>query len=52
MNIDYVYGFSDKVPQHWMNPSLFVALMMVAMPLVIFIPTHLILKKVCRPATA
>lgn len=51
VNIDYVYGFSDKAPQQWMHPTLFLVSMMAALPLVVFIPTHFILKKVCRPAT-
>ena len=52
VNIDYVFGFSDTAPQHWMSPSAFLALMLTAMPLVIFLPTHLILRKVFRSAEA
>ena len=46
VNIDYVYGFSDKEPQHWMQPLAFLALMLVALPLCVFLPTHLVLRKV------
>jgi len=44
VNIDYVWGFSDTEPQHWMAPGLWVAGLMVLMPLILFIPTHLLLR--------
>lgn len=49
VNINYVYGFSEH-PQTWMPQPLFVAVMMAAMPLLLFIPTHLLLRKLFRPA--
>jgi hypothetical protein len=52
VNIDYVYGFNDKLPQHWMNQNLYVVLWIAALFLVVFLPTHLVLRKVCRPAKA
>ena len=52
VNIDYVYGFSDHAPQTWMPPLAFLALLLVALPLCIFLPTHLALRKVCRPASS
>ena len=45
VNINYVYGFSDDRPQSWMDPRLFFILMTAAMPLLVFLPTHLLLRK-------
>ena len=50
VNINYVYGFSDHAPQTWLPPRVFLGLLLAALPLVIFLPTHLILSRVCRPA--
>ena len=46
VNIDYVWGFSDTEPQHWMGPGLWVGGLMVLMPLLLFVPTHLLLHRV------
>lgn len=51
VNIDYVDGFSDAAPQHWMNPNLYVALYLVALWCIVFLPTHALLNRVVRPAT-
>lgn len=51
VNIDYVFGFSDQAPQHWLPPVVFLGLLLVAMPLCIFLPTHLVLRRVF-PAVA
>jgi hypothetical protein len=45
VNIDYVWGFSDTEPQHWMSSELWVVGLMVVMPLILFIPTHLLLRR-------
>ncbi len=45
VNIDYVYGFSDSEAQHWMPPGLWVVGLMALMPLILFIPTHLLLRR-------
>jgi hypothetical protein len=45
VNINYVYGFNDKAPQTWMPPLAFLGLMMVALPLIVFLPTHWVLKR-------
>lgn len=50
VNIDYVYGFSDSEPQHWVNQRLYVVLWIGILWLVAFLPTHLVLRKFCRPA--
>jgi hypothetical protein len=52
VNIDYVYGFSDSAPQHWMNPNLYLALYLAALWCIVFFPTHALLKKIARPAGA
>jgi hypothetical protein len=44
-NVNRVYGFGEK-PQTSMRPPLFVALLMVLFPILIYLPTHLILEKV------
>jgi hypothetical protein len=45
VNIDYVWGFSDTEPQHWMSPGLWVVSLMVLMPLLLFVPTHFLLRR-------
>lgn len=50
VNIDYVYGFNDKVPQHWVNQDLYVVLWIAALFLMAFLPTHLVLRRICRSA--
>jgi len=41
VNIDYVHGFSDTAAQTWMPGWAWLIFLLVALPLVIFIPTHL-----------
>jgi hypothetical protein len=45
VNVNYVYGLSDEKPQTWMNPHLYFFMVLVGLPLVIFLPTHLVLQK-------
>ena len=45
VNIDYVWGFSDTEAQHWMPPGLWVAGLMILMPLLLFVPTHFLLRR-------
>jgi hypothetical protein len=45
VNLNYVYGFNNKQPQHWVNNNLYVILLLVTLWLVVFLPTHLALKK-------
>jgi hypothetical protein len=52
VNVDYVYGLSDREPQHWVNPNLYVAIYLAALWAVIFIPTHALLRRIARPAGA
>lgn len=44
-NVNRVYGFGEK-PQTWMPAPLFVALLMVLFPIVVYLPTHLVFKKI------
>jgi hypothetical protein len=44
-NVNRVYGFGEK-PQTWMPAPLFVALLMLLFPIVIYLPTHLVFTKV------
>ena len=53
VNIDYVYGLSDSEPQHWMSPHAWVALEMVALPLLLYWPVHYLLSRYfAAPAVA
>jgi hypothetical protein len=45
VNINYVYGMSEQEPQTWMPQNAFFALLMVALPLCIYLPTHWLLGK-------
>jgi hypothetical protein len=48
VNIDYVYGFSDTAAQTWMPNWAWLVFLIVAMPVVIFLPTHFLLGKISR----
>ena len=50
VNINYVYGMDDKRPQTLMAPELWLLLMMVVNVVVLYLPTHVILEKIYRPA--
>jgi hypothetical protein len=49
VNINYVYGMDDNAAQTWMPPLAWFALLMVGLPLLVYLPTHLVLKRVFRP---
>jgi hypothetical protein len=42
-NVNWVYGPGSK-PQTWLSPRVYLALVMVFFPLVIYLPTHLLLR--------
>jgi hypothetical protein len=48
INLNYVYGFNDEQPQHWMNQNLYVILLLGVLWLVAYLPTHLVLQKLFR----
>ena len=54
ININYIYGFNDHQPQHWVNQNLYVILWLGALWLVFFLPTHLALRRIfaVSPPTA
>ncbi|MDX1345979.1 MAG: hypothetical protein R3179_08780 [Sedimenticolaceae bacterium] len=43
-NINFVHGFGSE-PQQWMPPGLFVLFLMVAFPLLLYLPMHLFLSR-------
>lgn len=45
VNIDYVHGFSDTAAQTWMPGWAWVFFLMVALPVVVYLPTHFWLKR-------
>ena len=45
ININYLYGFNDQQPQHWVNQNLYVILWPGVLWLAAFLPTHLALRK-------
>lgn len=46
INLNYVHGFNDQQPQHWMNQHLYVGLWLGVLWLVAFLPTHLVLRRI------
>jgi hypothetical protein len=48
VNINYVYGPSDKQAQTWMPSWAWLAFLMVSLPAVFFLPTHLFLGWLAR----
>ena len=45
VNVNYVYGFSNSAPQKWLPPLQYLGLLLIALPLLIFLPTHLLLTR-------
>ncbi len=52
VNVNYVFGTSDKQPQDAMSPLAWLGLMMAGLPLLFFIPTHFLLQRSMRPSDA
>ena len=50
VNINYVYGMDDKRPQTVMAPELWLLMMITVNVVALYVPTHLILKKIYTPA--
>ena len=48
VNVNYVYGFGDAKPQAWMHPHLYFLLVLTGLPLGVYLPTHLALKRIFR----
>lgn len=49
VNVNYVYGMDDNQAQTWMPPLAWLALLIVGLPLLVYLPTHLLLKWVFGP---
>lgn len=49
VNINYVHGLASKQPQQWMPPLAYLGLMLVGLPVVIYLPTHVVLAKLFGP---
>jgi hypothetical protein len=45
VNINYVHGMSDAVAQTWVHPLVWLGGLMIGLPLLLFLPTHLVLRK-------
>ena len=50
LNVNYVYGLNDSKPQEWMSAPSYLILWMIGLLVCFFVPTHLALKKVFKPA--
>jgi hypothetical protein len=46
VNINYVWGLNDAQAQTWMHPYLWLTGMIVLMPVVCFLPVHLVLARI------
>ncbi len=45
VNLNYVWGFSDYVPQAWVPPNVWFAGLLFGLPILIYWPTHLLLRR-------
>jgi|SRR5579862_1146081 len=45
VNINYVWGLSDSAPQTWVSPSVWVAGLMIGLPVFLFAPIHFLLDR-------
>lgn len=50
VNINYVWGLNDAAAQTWMPPALWVTSMMIVMPILCFLPAHVLLSRVMPQA--
>jgi hypothetical protein len=49
VNINYVFGLGADKPQTWMHPGLWLAALMVGLPVCLYLPTHLVLSRLFGP---
>lgn len=45
VNVNYVYGLSDDKPQTWMSPGAYFLLVLSVLPVAVYAPTHLVLRR-------
>jgi hypothetical protein len=50
VNINYVWGFSDRHPQTWMPPKIWIAGLIVGLPIVAYAPAHFLFMRLMPPA--
>jgi hypothetical protein len=50
VNIDYVYGLEDTAPQQATSQGTWLAFVLVAFPVVLWVPMHFLLRRLPRPA--
>lgn len=43
VNVNYVYGLDDQAPQPWMPEQVWVLTLLVGLPVLVYLPTHLAL---------
>lgn len=46
-NVNYVFGMDDAKPQTWMSQELYLVTWMALLTILVYLPTHLLLKKIC-----
>ena len=52
-NVNYVFGMDDAQPQTWMSAELYLVTWMALLIILVYLPTHFLLKKICpTPAQA
>jgi hypothetical protein len=52
INLNYIYGFSDRQPQTWIDQDAYVLLWLGVLWLVAYLPTHLLLRNFFAPRHA
>ena len=52
VNVNYVYGPSDEAAQNWMPANAYFAMVLVAFPLLLYLPAHLLLCWLFPPPPA
>jgi hypothetical protein len=45
VNVNYVYGLGNERPQQWMPPLIYLGLLLIGLPALAYLPTHLVLSK-------
>ena len=50
VNINYVWGFNDHAAQTWMPPGVWLAAMMIGVPLLLCVPIHVLLLRLMPKA--
>lgn len=45
VNVDFVFGLSDEVAQAWMPERCWLALLLVGLPILVYLPTHRMLRR-------